>query len=200
MSAMDGFDDPEETAGSAAAQVYQRYLLRRSAVMLAATFAFIVVVGCDWASGILALWLVPPWLTLVLGLFIGTEIGYQVTAIVRRRRKRRAQQAGLTGGDKMTAALDRLAEQRAAPVPPPWWRTSPLRRPFWQGTAVRGVYSSCLGLVVASWSSVPAGIGVAAGYTVATMVASQAARPAVTRMLDAAVFIDPRPPRDSPEA
>lgn len=186
----------EELAGKAAAQAYQDYLLRKVAVMLASLLALVAISAGDWTWGILALWRLSHLLAALLaGLILGefSVISWQLY------RRRRPQPAGLSDGEKMTAALDSLAAARDRPEVPPWWRAGPRAVRFWRGLVIRALYSSCCGLVVAAWAGVPAGIAAGVAWTVASAALGQWSRSAAAGTMNAAAFADPRPPRDSPE-
>lgn len=194
------FEDPEETAGSTANRVYQRFLLRKAALVLLALAGYMAFVAVDYVFGALALWHLPLFAAGLLTGFMTSELFFFVRSYVLSRRSRREEKpAVVTDGDKMTAALDSMRRAQERPVPPPWWRQGPRRVVFWQCLAVRSIYSACAGVVLVSWGGLPAGVAAAVAYTCAALLLGYASRPALTSMLRAASFADPRPPRDTPE-
>jgi fatty acid desaturase len=204
LPADDEFEDPEETAERAVAASYQRVLLRKMARVLALFAGFLVVVACDIVFGVFSLAYLPFFLAAVTAGFIVSELMLLAYTAGRRSgesaAERRARPAPLTEGDKMTAALESMREAQEGPQPRTWWQLGPRYMAFWKGAVVRAVYSSCLGLVVTAWAGWPAGVTVAACYTVLAVALGTAGHPALASLLAAASFADPRPPRDSPEA
>ena len=82
---------------------------------------------------------------------------------------------------------------------PAWWQSGARSRRFWLGALVRAVYSLCAALVLVSHFGLAAGIAAAAAFTVALLAAQAGTGAASARALAAVAFIDPRPPRDTPE-
>jgi hypothetical protein len=205
MAAADGgFETPEEAAERAVLSSYQRVLRRKMDRVALLYLGYLAVMACDLAFAVLALFYVPLLLGAVLTGFVVAELMTLAYTAGKSRERAAAEQAArpvpVTDGDRLTAVLDDMSRLQRHPQAKPWWRLGPRRLVFWQGLAVRGVYSCCAGLVLSSWAGVPAGVPLAVAYTGLALVLGSAGVPAVSRLLAAASFADPRPPRDSPEA
>lgn len=199
----DEFEDPEETVESVTASVYQNVLVRKAAVMGLVFAGFLALTAADYVFAFLALWHLPAVIACLLAGFMLGEFSVLLRRWLHNRKGSRAGKAereAMTEGERMNASLDYVAAARNKPLPKPWWMTSPLRGRFWTGLAIRSVYSAGVGVVVTAWTGLPAA-GVAAGlaWTVLALMAGYSARPAVTGVLTAMAFADPRPPRESPE-
>jgi hypothetical protein len=189
------FGDPEDAAGELADRAYLKVVLARFLRMAAVLLAGLAVSAGDYAFGVLALPLLPRVLSWLLAGFIAGELCLGLSGLRRDRALRRLQEAGLSSQERSAASLERMRER-----PEPWWRHGARTRAFWAGAGFRAVYSACFGLVLASWTSVPAGIGTAAGYTVLILALGSQFGPSVSGWASAAAFAVDHGPRDTPEA
>jgi hypothetical protein len=199
MTAMDDgfeFEDPEETAGSAANSAFQKVMLRRLAALLGVFAVAMGAVIADYVLGVTALWLLPRALVALLAGFMAAEFSLSVRGYLASSATRRKAGALLSEGERQLAALDRMRDQQ---VPPPWWLTGPRSRRFWAGLALRAVYSAAAGLVLAHFLGMVVGVILALTLTVLAMAARARAEGVIAAWVTTASFADPRPPRDTPE-
>jgi hypothetical protein len=190
--------DPDEQAENVANSAYKRLLYRRIAAVALAALGFNAYMLFDYAFGILALWHVPQWLIGFLASFMIATLAYMVIPAARARREGARKRAAATKGDRMMAVFDQMQQWRSHPARAPW--REGIKNPrFWGWLLIRAVYTACAALVLTEWLGLTAGAVIAAGYVVVAMAIREGTNHAVTRFAGTVAFIDPRPPRDTPE-
>jgi hypothetical protein len=190
-----GFD-PDGTAEDEAVRAFKRILRFRTAGVLAVAATLMSLVAAEYVFGVMALPLTAWWTSDLLAVFIAAEAYFTWGGYLRARAKRRSEAGHLAEGERQLAALDRL---RAREVPAPWWRQGPRSFLFWRGLVIRAVYSACAEVVLAHFFGLAAGTAGAAAFTAAFLVLRPGSDSVMARYVTAVSFIDPRPPRDSPE-
>ena len=191
-----GDADPEEAAENTVDRVFLRVLIGKTAALTAFTAGMIASVIGDYVFAVMALWLVPARLSDVLAAFTAVELYAGAAGAARSRRDRPQPEPGLSKDER---TLDSLAVLRSKPRPAVWWQSGPRSRRFWLGALVRAVYSSCAALVLVSYLGLAAGLVAAAAFTAVLLAVQAGTGTASARALAAVAFIDPRPPRDTPE-
>jgi small-conductance mechanosensitive channel len=195
----DEFDGPEEQAEKAAGDAYLKVVIRKVAAMYGVLAAGLAISLADYAFAVAALWLLPRLLVAALASYITWEFWASGSGYLQARRagrERRRQDAALSQDERLLASLSRA---RSVPLPPPWWRCGLRSSRFWRGLTVRLVYSAAAGLVLAHWLGLVPGAVAAVVFTAVALVLGARVGSVIAGGMNAAAFIDPRPPRDTPE-
>lgn len=193
---MDDDFDPEELAKQTADRAYLRVVIGKSAALLAVMALALAFMAGDYVFGAMALWLVPRTLSWALAAFMAIELYVMAEGFVQSRRKQRGQDAGLSEGERTLASLDEL---RTRPPTVPWWRAGANSSQLWLGLVMRAIYSACAGLVLVTSFGTLAGFIAGAAFTVGVLVLRASLTGLLKPVIGALTFVDPRPPRDTPE-
>lgn len=191
--------DPEAAAEDVATSAYKRILYRKTAMIMVMALGCVMIVLCDYAFLLLALWRVPPWLIGFMASFLIAEVTYASASTARARRATSAARSAITDGDKMDDAIDRMRKAQDNPILVPW-RSGIRSTRFWRWLAMRSAYSACAAVVLTALYGIPAGIIAAAAYTATAMAVGSGTGRSVSGISAVLTFIDPRQPRDTPES
>lgn len=192
------FGDSEEHAEKAVQDAYKRVLFRRSLLVVAFVLLIMLGVLADWGLAVVALWYVPAWLTGFIVSELAAEAYYLAYSHRASRRARAGKTALLSPEDKAAAAFESLRGADKTMLRPAWTQGIRNRR-FWTWAAVRATYSAWAGFVFCAWTGVPAGLIFTAGYTLAAMMIRDGTGRSLLSVIAVTRFLDPLPPRDSPE-
>lgn len=194
-----GDEDPEEQAEQAAQVAYLKVAARKVGLMWLLVAAALAGALADYAFALAALWLLPRWAVAALAGYMAAEFWTSAGKGAAERKKTREQRqldAGLAREDRALASIRR---QQARPLPPPWWQAGWRRARFWQGLTVRAVYSAASLVVLSHWLGTRLGLFLAVCFTILVLAVRDQAPGVYTRGLNAASFLDPSVPRDTPE-
>lgn len=206
MTAIPGDEsfDPEDAIERVTERAYMRYLIHQFALFFAFFGIGVLISATGLVFGVVAVFYVPQWMIGFLVSFVLADVFWMA-----RQRKQAApltpmqeRMRAVTDGDRATASLDRLQEIRARWAEPlPSLRKRLRTGEYWFGWATVVVYTGCVALVLVHMIGPIAGAVIAATYALGDVVFRRRSvfRKRVLRVLNAAAFADPRPPRDTPE-
>ncbi|ATY17033.1 hypothetical protein CU254_41340 (plasmid) [Amycolatopsis sp. AA4] len=197
---IDDEDNALDTLQDEADKAYQRHAARQTAKGLLVVLIFLVETYMRM-FGVIALWHVPPWALPLVAVLLGVVVGLMARNIVRIVRKRRDRaRRQLTKGQLQEERFEEMRKRRAEIASGhPLLRS--LRKPNgWVDLVLAAGFAACTAVVVQDWyGDVPAALVGIGCFLVAAVAQPVVGDWAFKDMADAALFVDPSVPRDTPE-
>jgi len=190
--------DPEDGAEAAASAAYMQWISWQTVAVMAAIICDAVLFGASLFLVVLATQYVPPVAQGFLWSFLIAGAASEAVMLYRSQRERKARRAA-ADGDRTVAFLDSVHQQRAELRAQARLSVRMKTGKWWRAVAILAVSTVCAGVVFTAWWGPAIGIPAAVAFGAVNVAVARYGRTRARVFADGVVFLDPRPPRDSPE-